>query len=164
MSFVTYKERIYKFFESSIFGKTIMTYIADKATEEFLKEDGFSFYYYPISIEDERIIDEYTEKIYFTYDDNGLFEGKDAQWDISTGGDRVERGFIKLGMMGYIPGWKIVNVLESEKMVNVRNFKDIYRVRKYTKKDGVMCEEPIIEKVPMTALELEPYLNSYYKV
>ena len=105
-----------------------------------------------------------TEKIYFTYDDNGLFEGKDAQWDISTGGDRVERGFIKLGMMGYIPGWKIVNVLESEKMVNVRNFKDIYRVRKYTKKDGVMCEEPIIEKVPMTALELEPYLNSYYKV
>ena len=163
MVLVIYKGNVYPYWESIVFGYNIVTERKEKCFEEFLEDD--TSYHLPISLDNEEIKDVFTEKIHFYYDDNGLFVGENerwAHWELTVGaGSPIKNGRILLNMTGYVPGWEIVNKLECEKYVEVSEFKDVYRKRIYTKKDGVFCKEPVEEIVSMTFDEIDSYMSEY---
>lgn len=139
-------------------GKTIVLARKGQPVDYTFEEKGDVFQKI-VNIDDTEISDVYNVKFYVGYKDC-LVENNDI-WEVGDGFPssrpyRIENGEACIGTIGAVSGngWETNGRDESYKIIQLSDCSSFSAEYEYSKKDGVVCSEPVKQKIELSREEL----------
>ena len=159
MEFAIYKNELYRYSIRADGSKGLYVKKRDLPKDLDRIEKTISGKCALIDVQDERISDVFTSKIYYRYDEPQL--GEEGYKGFFVVGNASGSDYVCLYATTVLEGWDPIGKYEFAKKVPVSELQDVVWVKSYIKKDGVLLEEELVEEKKIDNTEIKEILDTY---